>query len=327
MGLTRRAAIGAGLSLATDSRLILAQGAQSRVQTGGARTVRVQGRWDVWVKRVGSGSVPVLLLHGGPGFNHFYLECFEDFVGASGTTFWYYDQLGCGFSDRPADPALWTIPRYCAEVEEVRQTLGLERFVLYGHSWGAMLALEYALQHPARVSGLVVSNMADSVEECERYAASLIEKLPFSIQEEIASYRKRGAFSDPKYQELLIREVYQRHFCRLNPWPEPVRRTLRTVNQSIYETLSGPDEFDVTGTLKDWSISPEQLRSLRMPALLIGARYDEMPPARIESMAQMMPGARYALCEQGSHLAMYDDQQAYFQALTGFLRNVGKRPV
>ena len=135
------------------------------VRTGGARTVRIDGKYDVWVKQVGTGSIPVLTLHGGPGFNHFYLECLEDFLPQADIRFWYYDQLGCGFSDSPDDVSLWTIDRYRAEVEQVRAALGLERFILYGHSWGGMLGMEYAVRYPEHLAGLVVSNMTASVAE------------------------------------------------------------------------------------------------------------------------------------------------------------------
>jgi len=127
--------------------------------------VRIDGKYEVWVKQVGTGNTPVLTLHGGPGFNHFYLECLEDFLPQADVRFWYYDQLGCGFSDSPDDVSLWTIDRFREEVEQVRQALGLERFILYGHSWGGMLGMEYALRYPQHLAGLVVSNMTASVAE------------------------------------------------------------------------------------------------------------------------------------------------------------------
>ena len=107
------------------------------VRTGGSRKISVDGRFEVWVKQVGTGDIPVLTLHGGPGFPHFYFECFEDFLPRDRIRFWYYDQLGCGFSDRPDEPSLWTVERFRKEVEQVRLALGLESFVLYGQSWAA----------------------------------------------------------------------------------------------------------------------------------------------------------------------------------------------
>ncbi len=289
-----------------------------RVRTGGARTVMLASGHNVWVKQVGTGGIPVLTLHGGPGFNHFYLECMEDFLPAAGITFWYYDQLGCGFSDAPKDPSLWQLDRYIQEVEQVRRALALERFILYGHSWGGMLGMEYALRYPRHLHGLVVSNMTASVASYVQYAEVLLKQLPQSAQAAIARHRARGDFSAPEYQEVLMKEVYSRHVCRLDPWPEPIQRCFRFLNEAVYHTMQGPDEFNIVGNFRHWDIWA-RLPGVRVPTLLIGARHDEMSPAQISRMGQLISGARVVICEHGSHFAMYDDQRAYFNALVPFL--------
>ncbi len=289
-----------------------------RVHTGGSRTVRIDGKYDVWVKQVGSGDIPVLTLHGGPGFNHFYLECLEDFLPQAGIRFWYYDQLGCGFSDSPQDLSLWTVDRYREEVEQVRKALGLERFVLYGHSWGGMLGMEYALHHPEHLSGLVVSNMTASVAEYVKYAAVLVSRLPATAQSIIAKHRAQGDFDAPEYQKVLMEEVYSRHVCRLKPWPEPIERSFRLINDKIYNTMQGPDEFNIIGNFRDWDIW-DRLHEIRVPTLLIRGRHDEMSPEQIARMGTLIPHSRVATCEQGSHMAMYDDQAAYFAGLLPFI--------
>ncbi len=288
------------------------------VHTGGSRTVRIDGKYDVWVKQVGTGDVPVLTLHGGPGFNHFYLECLEDFLPQAGIRFWYYDQLGCGFSDAPQEPSLWTVDRYREEVEQVRKALGLERFVLYGHSWGGMLGMEYALHHPEHLSGLIVSNMTASVAEYVKYAEVLVSQLPAAAQAVIARHRAKGDYDSPEYQKVLMEEVYNRHVCRLDPWPEPVQRCFRLINEKIYNTMQGPDEFNIIGNFRHWDIW-SRLHEIQVPTLLIRARHDEMSPEQIGRMGTLIPHSRVATCERGSHMAMYDDQAAYFAALLPFI--------
>jgi proline iminopeptidase len=290
------------------------------VHTGGSQTVRIDAKYDVWVKQVGTGVIPVLTLHGGPGFNHFYLECLEDFLPQAGVRFWYYDQLGCGFSDSPNDDSLWTLERYIQEVEQVRAALGLERFILYGHSWGGMLGMEYALRYPQHLEGLVVSNMTASVAEYVRYAEVLVSRLPAAAQAIIARHRAAGDYESPEYQKVLMEEVYNRHLCRLTPWPEPVQRTLRTLNAKIYNIMQGPDEFNIVGNFKNWDIW-ERLHGIQPPTLLIAARHDEMAPEQITRMSKLIPNARLSICERGSHMAMYDDQRAYFAALVPFLHD------
>lgn len=289
------------------------------VHTGGARTVRIDGRFDVWVKQVGTGEIPVLTLHGGPGFNHFYLECLEDFLPQANVRFWYYDQLGCGFSDSPDDVSLWTLDRYRDEVEQVRRALGLEKFILYGHSWGGMLTMEYALKYPQHLAGIVVSNMTASVAEYVKYAAVLVKQLPAAAQAVIARHRAAGDYEAAEYQKVLMEEVYSRHVCRLDPWPEPVQRCFRTMNPKIYNIMQGPDEFNITGNFRQWSIW-DRLPGIKVPALLIAARHDEMSPEQIQRMGTLIPRARVSVCEKGSHMAMYDDQRAYFDALIPFLQ-------
>ena len=121
------------------------------IRSGGNRLIRIDDKYNVWTKKIGDGNIKVLLLHGGPGFSHDYMECFEDFLPESGMEIYHYDQLGCGNSDVPADTSLWTIPRYVEEVEQVRQGLGLDKFYIVGHSWGALLAMEYLAKYQSHV--------------------------------------------------------------------------------------------------------------------------------------------------------------------------------
>src|SRR5204863_2767162 len=133
-------------------------------------------------------------LHGGPGFTHEYLECFEDFLPKEGIEYYYYDQLGCGNSDQPEDTTLWTIDRYREEVEQVRKALGLENFYLYGQSWGGLLAIEYALKYQDHLKGVILSNITGSVESYITYLNKLRSQLPQSIQERLSFYEAKEDF-------------------------------------------------------------------------------------------------------------------------------------
>src|SRR5882672_598052 len=150
------------------------------IRVAGIRMLPVAGgKYKVWTKKIGSGPINVLLLHGGPGFTHEYLEAFESFLPQAGIEMYYYDQLGCNNSDQPDDPALWTLARYTTEVEEVRRGLGLEQFVLYGHSWGGILAIDYALKYQRHLRGLVISDMcAGTRAYLKRTAALKVQMLP-----------------------------------------------------------------------------------------------------------------------------------------------------
>jgi proline iminopeptidase len=285
----------------------------------GARMIDIDGKHKVWTKRIGSASTKALLLHGGPGATHSYLECFEKVLPQAGIEFYYYDQLGCGFSDKPDDPSLWTLDRFVDEVEQVRGKLGLENFILYGHSFGAMLAIEYALKYPTTLKKLVLSNMTASVASYEAYIHELRLRLAPDIQAKLASYEKEGKYDDPQYQTLVSQFLDATYLCRLDPLPEPVERAFKMLSKPVYNTMQGPNEFVITGNLKTWDRWGD-LPKIMVPTLAIGARWDEMNPVDIEREAHIMPHGKYAFCANGSHFCMWDDQVSYFQQLIPFLK-------
>ena len=176
------------------------------------------GKYKVWTKQMGSGSVKVLLLHGGPGFPHDYLEAMEAFLPQAGIQMYYYDQLGVGNSDIPDDPALWTLPRFLTEVEEVRRGLGLDRFVLYGHSWGGILAMEYALNYQQHLRGLVISNMTAGMQSyLKRTAALKAQLLSPALLARLNALEAAKDYASPDYQRIVMEELYPRMLCRLQP--------------------------------------------------------------------------------------------------------------
>mgnify|MGYP005841404429 CR=1 FL=1 len=281
--------------------------------------ITIDGGHRVWTKKVGDAPVKVLLLHGGPGADHQYFECFEDFLPHNGIEFYYYDQLDSTNSDKPGDDRLWTIARFRDEVEQVRRGLGLEDFYLYGQSWGGMLAIEYALQYQEHLAGLVISNMTASTPSYEKHIAELRAKLPTGVIAKLDKYEMAGQYDAPEYLQVLFGEVYQRHFCRLNPWPEPLERGFRNLNQKIYNYMWGPSEFTVSGTLKDWD-RWQDLPRIQVRTLVMGARYDTMDERDIRREGSLIPNSSVFIGEKGSHLALYDDQRPYTEALIRFLK-------
>ena len=300
--------------------------------SGGARKITVEtprGEFRVWTKRIGNNpDLKVLLLHGGPGMTHEYLEPCDSYLPAAGIEYYYYDQLGCGHSDRPDEPSMWDLDRYVDEVEQVRIGLGLERanFVLYGQSWGGILAIEYALRHQVQLRGLVISNMMSSAPAYNEYAERvLMPEMDQGKLAEIKSFEANGQIEDPRYMELVIEQHYIHHVLRMPfaDWPDPVERTFAHVNPAIYVSMQGPSELGISAEAKlaNWDRT-EELASIRVPALVIGARYDTMDPAYLEMMASRLARGHYFHCPEGSHLAMYDDQERYFGGLVGFLRDL-----
>jgi proline iminopeptidase len=294
------------------------------IKTGGNRLIRIDGKYNVWTRKVGAGKIKVLLLHGGPGFSHDYMECFDDFLPKEGIEIYYYDQLGCGNSDVPADTSLWNTHRYIEEVEQVRKGLGLENFYIVGHSWGSMLAMEYLDKYQSQVKGVVLSNMTASIKDYVDYTAILKTKL--FTDRDLAAYDsldRRKAYGSPQYTALLMDKLYTQVICRLplDKWPEPLTRGFKKANQTIYLQMQGVDEFHVTGNFKNWDFW-SRLPNIKIPALVLGGMYDEMNPESMKKEGRLLPNSRTYLCPQGSHMAMYDDQQPYFSTLISFLKEV-----
>jgi len=292
------------------------------IRTAGIRMVPVVGgKYRVWTKKIGSGPTKVLLLHGGPGFSHEYLEALESFLPQAGIEMYYYDQLGCNNSDQSDDASLWTLARYTEEVEEVRRALGLEHFVLYGHSWGGILAIEYALNYQQHLRALVISNMTAGTQAYLKRTASIKLWLPRDTLARLRALEAEEDYDSPEYQRIMMEDLYPQMACRILPWPEPVTRAFRHANQTIYNFMQGKSEFLVTGNLKDWE-RWDRLHEIKVKTLTIGAEYDEMDPEDMKKMAELMPKGRNAFCPNGSHLCMWDDQEVYFEHLLNFLGTV-----
>ena len=211
------------------------------------------GRANRVLRAAGSFRVPLLvhfffllLLHGGPGCTHEYLEACDSYLPAAGIEYYYYDQLGSGRSDQPDEPSLWELDRFVDEVEQVRQALGLDRdnFVLFGQSWGGILAMEYALRYQEHLRGLVISNMMSSAPAYSAYAEQvLMPEMDQAALAEILSLEESGNTEDPRYMELLNEQHYVHHILRMpvEDWPDPVQRAFAHINPSIYVSMQGPE--------------------------------------------------------------------------------------
>jgi len=267
----------------------------------------------VWYRSVGehsSNRAPLLCLHGGPGFTHYYLEPLEALADRRQVIF--YDQLGCGRSERPDDLSLWTVDRFVEEVAQVRAALGLERLHLFGSSWGGMLAMQYVLDRQPELESLTLcgspASMIRWVSDCEELLAEETEQTRRVIREHEAA----GFTACPEYQAAIL-GFYRKHVCRLDPWPAGFERSFAEAGYQVYNTMNGPSEFTVTGTLKTWDIM-DRLGEIRVPTLLVGGRYDECTPGHLADMHQRIPGSQLRTIEDASHLC-FAEQPAEFTAL------------
>jgi len=294
----------------------------SGIRTAGIKMIAVRGgKYKVWTKRLGQGKIKVLLVHGGPGLSHEYLESMESFLPEAGIEMYYYDLLGCNNSDQPDDINLYSFKNYAEEIEEVRKGLGLNKFVLYGHSAGGGIALEYALKYQQHLNGLVISNMAASSDSFLKHALTFKNRLSPEKRNLLDALEKKGAFDSPENGQIMMNDIYPHMLCQLKPWPEPFTRSLRHINEKIYVGMQGQSEFQVSGNMKNWNVW-NRLHEIKTKTLTIGAKYDEMDPEDMKKMAKLMPNGQSYICQNGSHLCMWDDQKAYYGSLITFLKSL-----
>ena len=271
----------------------------------------------VWYRIVGSGNAtPVILLHGGPGSSSEYLKPLEGL--AADRQVIIYDQLGCGRSENPDNDGLWRIERFVEELGQVRAALNVKEVHLYGHSWGAMLAVDYMLTKPQGIKSLILASPCLSVARWTDDAHRLIEKLPFTTRQAIKRHEEEGT-TDSKEYEAAVAEYLKNYLCRLSPWPAELLQAFDRSNQKIYRIMWGPSEFFPTGNLKGYE-RVERLSEIRVPTLFTAGRYDEATPAATAWYRSHVPDSMLRIFEESSHLAMFEEKDAYLQSIREFLR-------
>jgi proline iminopeptidase len=264
-------------------------------------------------------AIPLLCLHGGPGFTHYYLEPLEALAEHRRVIF--YDQLGCGRSDRPDDLSLWNVDRFVEELAQVRAALGLETTHLFGSSWGGMLAMQYTLD---RRPDLVSLTLCGSPASMIRWASDCAELLAGESQETrrvIREHEESGFTACPEYQGAIL-GFYRKHVCRLSPWPAGFERSFAEQGQVVYETMNGPSEFTITGTLKTWDIM-DRLGEIAVPTLIVSGRYDECTPGHVEAIHSRIAGSQLEIIEDASHLCFAEQPEKFNQIINSFLERTG----
>ena len=272
---------------------------------------------NIWTEARGLGTpgIPLLVLHGGPGFLSM-PQTISDLADERPVLF--YDQLGCGRSDHPADKSLYTLAHYVAELAAIRDALGLLDVHLLAHSWGAMLAAEYLLRHrPSGIRSLTLCGPLLSTPLWERDQRRHISRLPPDAQRTIADAEQRGRFDSDAYQNAMM-EFYRRHLCRLDPWPDFLLEAISQLNMNVYLSMWGPSEFTVTGSLKGTDLLP-RLPEIKVPVLLVGGEHDEAAPDTLMTYRDALPRGEMFVLPNASHCHHLEQPSLFLSAVRDFL--------
>jgi L-proline amide hydrolase len=288
--------------------------------------------WDgmqTWYRVVGDPDqagtqAPVVICHGGPGATHDYLTSITD-LAHSGRTCVLYDQFGNGRSGhrRDAPVEFWTVELFLRELDELLVHLGIaDGYHLLGQSWGGMLAMEHALQHPSGLRSIVVADAPASTKLWVQEAERLMAELPAEVLAVLERSHRDGTTDSIEYQQASA-VYYQRHLCRLDPPPEEVLRTFaaRENDPTVYAAMAGSSEFNPTGTLRDWDIT-DRLDKIAVPTLVVSGRYDEATPTVVEPIVRGIPGAEWVLFENSSHMPHVEEHDRYMSVVEAFFDRV-----
>jgi len=265
-----------------------------------------------------STQPPVLVVHGGPGMSHDYLRPLGDLASERAVIF--YDQLDAGRSDRPNNPTLWTIDRFLDEIESLKAALSLDRYVIFGNSWGGTLAAAHAGRQPDGLAGLILSSPLLHTDTWIADNAAYRAALPDDITSVMDHHEAQGTTHDPAYQ-AAVDVFYQRHLCRVQPWPAYVERTFEGLNGACYEAMWGPNEFTCTGVLSGYD-GTDVLDQVRVSTLVTCGRFDEATPESCQRFAGQIDGATVQVFPNSSHMAFVEERAAYIDAVRMWLNAV-----
>lgn len=270
--------------------------------------------------RSGAGGIPLLIVHGGPGVPCSYVYGAHRHYAAEGFDVVSWDQLGCGKSDRPDDPALWRVDRFVEEVDAVREQLGWDKMFLLGNSWGGMLGIEYCLAHLDRVHAFVIGNSAASMPRLIRGFDRCKQALGSDTARMMALREAEGTVDHPEYLAARTLLMY-RHMLRMDHWPEPVLEAMKPegVGTGPFAAMFGPHFYNCSGNLRDWDRTAD-LPRITIPTLVTTSEWDYLLPEYARLMWEHLPDSELVIFRNSGHMPFWDAADRYHPAVLGFLK-------
>jgi proline iminopeptidase len=294
------------------------------MNTSAEGRIAVPGGRVFWRRFGTTSGVPLLVVHGGPGLTSNYLESLTALSDTRPVVTW--DQLDCGRSDCPTDPALWTLERFVEELDIVRETLTPGPVHILGHSWGSTLTMEWLVTRtPGAVASVTFASPCISTLRWIDDTRTLVAQLSPHAQAAIVEAEHTGDFHTSGYQTAVRGEWMRAHIVRTLPAEavESLVSSLVAVNANLemLEHMWGPSDFTVTGPLKSFDRTSD-LSSLTMPVLFHCGEFDEARPDTVRKQAALTPNAEVAIIAGAGHLTMIDAPEQANAAIRNFLVRV-----
>ncbi|KAI1796911.1 proline-specific peptidase [Ganoderma leucocontextum] len=292
------------------------------------RTMAGLSPCKTWYKVFGdlkiSARRPLVVVHGRPGIVHSYLLSLADLTSLHSIPVILYDQLGNGKSthlpDKSGDASFWTEGLFLMELKQLLEHLSVQHdFDLLGHSWGGMLGARFAISHPPGLKCLVIASAPASMKLWVEAANHLRAQLLPDVQAILDKHEADGMTETKEYQDA-VGVYYSRHLCRLNPMPKEVVEVFEALqgDPTVYMTMLGPSEFNVTGSLRDWSILKD-ISKINVPTLLLNSVHDEAQDNVIAPFFHSIPKVKWFTFAESSHMPQYEEREKYMQVVGSFL--------
>ncbi|KAJ7185275.1 proline-specific peptidase [Mycena filopes] len=265
---------------------------------------------------------PLLVLHGGPGIPHQYLLPFAQ-LSEQGIPVIFYDQVGCGLSthlpDKPKE--FWVEELFMSELDHVLKHFGVgDDFDLAGHSWGGMLAANYVIsRNPRGLKRLILADAPASMELWSVGTNALLSEFPQAFRDMLKRHEEAGTTDSAEYQ-AGIQQFNEKHLCRVQPWPEDLLSAFESLeaDPTVYSTMIGPSEFNITGTMKAWTVV-DDIHKISVPTLLINGRYDDAQDVGVVPFFKRLPKVKWVQFAESSHMPFFEESERFFQIVGDFL--------
>ena len=300
-------------TLAVSAPAKKAEPASSRASATGpeGRTFKTDGV-TIWYEVRGAGAgTPLVLVNGGPGFDHSYLKVSDVWDRMARTRkVVFYDQRGNGKSSVLKEGQPCGLAEQIADLEALRAHLGFEKMDLLGSSWGGYLVMAYAARHPGRIAHLI---MVDS-------AAPKIQDTVFlfkNIFPETTAREDGLAFAVELGDEKAIAADLKEYMGMIIVSPELRERFIARSSSFVYRQAVNKA---VWNDLQRFDLNPE-LPKFRFPALVVTGRYDfNVAPSVAWAIHKAIPGSEFAVFEKSGHIPFYEEPDAFYDRLESFLR-------
>lgn len=284
-------------------------------EQGFIKTTKAELWYEKYFMQDTQSKVPLICLHGGPGIPHDYLLPLQKLANQNPVIF--YDQSGCGKSKTYNQNVEWNFEHYAQELTEFIETLGYNKIYLFGHSWGAALAIDFAAKNSDKVVGLVLASPLFDTKQWVIDNQKYIAQLPDELRVTITECELKGNTDSPEYHNAML-HFYNKHVCRHNPWPQLLQDSFSALNMTIYQKMWGPSEFTVTGNLISLNLR-NQLKKLLMPTLITCGKFDEAFPETMESLVKELPYGQLNIFQDSSHTAHLEESEEYVEVVKNFL--------